>query len=274
MTIKIINDNKKMINKHLIEIKKNRITYITYIRHIKICYGVNVMTNIIEVDSIMKEYKEGQVVLAETSLKVQEGIFLAIVGPSGSGKSTLLNIMSGLLKPTRGRVFFNGDDITKYKDKKLSNFRRNNIGLIFQNYYLLSYLTNEENIKVGMSTKNNNYSINKISSILRIDDILSSFPTNISGGQQQRIAIARAIIKKPDILFCDEATGALDEANSKNVISLLHNVQKKLGITIAFVTHNHDIAKTADRIITLKDGKVYSDEINNDPIDIKETIWL
>lgn len=238
-----------------------------------ISIGGVVELNIISIEKVVMEYKKGEPILKKTSVDIEKGTFTAIVGPSGSGKSTLLNIMAGLLKPSEGKVLFDNKDITKFNDKKMSDYRRNRIGMVFQNYYLLSYLTIEENIKIGLSPNGNNFSVDELAKLLDISDILKSFPTNVSGGQQQRAAIARAVIKKPDVLFCDEATGALDEENSKKVISLLHHIQKNMGITVIFITHNHEIAKTADRIITIKNGEIFKNEINSNPIHVEQMIW-
>jgi putative ABC transport system ATP-binding protein len=229
--------------------------------------------SIISVYKVILEYKKGESILKGVSVDIEKGTFNAIVGPSGSGKSTLLNIMSGLLKPTKGKVLFDNKDITKFSDKEISDLKRNRIGMVFQNYYLLSYLTIEENIKVGLSPNGDNFSVDELAKLLGIADILKAFPTNVSGGQQQRAAIARAVIKKPDVLFCDEATGALDEENSKKVISLLHHIQKSMGITVVFITHNHEIAKTAHRIITIKNGEIFKDEINPNPINVEQMVW-
>lgn len=231
------------------------------------------MATIISVSNIMKQFKKHEVVLKGISLEIQAGTFTAMVGASGSGKSTLMNIMSGLLKPTQGEVLFHDKDITKFSESEISDFRRNDIGQMFQNYYLLSHLTVEENIKLGISKSGDHYSMEEIIKILGIQELLRHFPSELSGGQQQRVAIARALIKKPKILFCDEATGALDEANSKNVLSLLHRICQQYGVTIIFITHNHEIAKTADRIITVKDGMVYRDTLNTNPISVEQMSW-
>lgn len=231
------------------------------------------MKQIIKLERISKKFNN-QVVLKELSLEIIEGNFTAIVGPSGSGKSTLLNIMSGLSKPSSGRVFFEEDEITKYNENKLADLRRIKFGQVFQNYFLLSHLTIEENIKIGLNPNGDNYSFEEIVETLDIKSVLKKFPSSISGGQQQRAGIARAIIKKPRVLFCDEATGALDEENSRMAISLIHNIKEKYGITVVFITHNHEIAKTAERIITVTNGEIHKDIINSNQITAKEMNWV
>lgn len=232
------------------------------------------MKPILIVESISKIYNNTENALKNISLEIYENSFVTMIGQSGSGKSTLLNIISGLLKPTKGNVFFKSKDITKFSSNEISNFRRQDIGQIFQNYHLLNNLTVEENIKLGINPYSDNYDINTICEKLSIKAILKKFPSELSGGQQQRVSIARALIKKPTILFCDEATGALDEENSKNVIQLLHDIKKDYGVTIIFITHNHEIAKTSERIITVKNGSIFKDEINTNPILPSEMNWI
>lgn len=227
----------------------------------------------ITVNNLTKSYKNDVAVLKDITFKVEDGIFMVILGPSGSGKSTLLNVMSGLLKPTGGNVLYGERDITKFDSKRMSKFRRTEIGNVFQNYQLLSQLTVIENIKIGRSPKDKNLDIKTIANILQIGDILNEFPASMSGGQQQRVAIARAIVKKPGALFCDEATGALDEENSKNVIGLLRSIQKQLRMTVIFITHNNEIAKTADRVLTIKNGILVSDNYNPHPADVRQINW-
>lgn len=232
------------------------------------------MEAVLLINKVTKQFRKHEVILKEISLEIEAGTFTVMVGASGSGKSTLLNIMSGLLKPTSGSILYKGQDITKFDDNRLADFHRNEIGHIFQNYYLLSHLTVEENINIGISETGDHYELTEISKLLGIEDLLHHFPSELSGGQQQRVAVARAIIKKPSILYCDEATGALDEANSKKVISLLHLIRQQYGITIVFITHNHEIAKTADRVITVKDGSILHDMLCANPISVEQMSWV
>lgn len=230
------------------------------------------MTFILKADSITKTFAKEKVINGIT-LEIEENTFSVLLGPSGSGKSTLLNILSGLLTPSSGTVSHRGKDITALSEEKLAEWKRSFTGNIFQNYLLLNNLNVRENIEIGINKGRDALDFRQLTEILEIDHLLDKFPANLSGGQQQRVAIARAVIKKPDILFCDEATGSLDEANSKKVVSLLRSLQRAFGITVLFVTHNMQIAETADRIITIKDGRIYKDRHQEDPIQPEEMVW-
>lgn len=230
------------------------------------------MNNILKVENVTKDFDKEKV-LKGISLEVAANSFTAILGPSGSGKSTFLNVISGLMKPSSGKVIYENQVISAYKESELADWKRNEVGHIFQNYLLLENLTVEENIRIGIKANGEGFSFDRLVKILELDDLLDKYPTQISGGQQQRVAIARAIIKCPKILFCDEATGALDEANSKKVVELLHKVKKELGVTILFTTHNLEIAKTADRVITIRDGQIVKDIKNENPISASEMSW-
>lgn len=230
------------------------------------------MNNILKVENVTKDFDKEKV-LKGISLEVAANSFTAILGPSGSGKSTFLNVISGLMKPSSGKVIYENQVISAYKENELADWKRNEVGHIFQNYLLLENLTVEENIRIGIKANGEGFSFDRLVKILELEDLLDKYPTQISGGQQQRVAIARAIIKCPKILFCDEATGALDESNSKKVVELLHKVKKELGVTILFTTHNLEIAKTADRVITIRDGQIVKDIKNENPISASEMSW-
>lgn len=227
---------------------------------------------IICAENITHSYGNQQI-LKGITLSVNEGSFTAILGHSGSGKSTLLNVLSGLLKPTGGMVKCGDIVITRLSAARLADWRRDYTGSVFQNYLLLNNLTAEENIRVGISPKTNPLDFDKLVRLLEICDILEKFPAQLSGGQQQRVAIARAVIKGARILFCDEATGSLDEENSKKVVSLLHNLKYIFGMTVLFTTHNKQIAQTADRILTIKNGMIFGDVANKKPISADEMVW-
>lgn len=227
---------------------------------------------IICAENITHSYGNQQI-LKGITLSVNEGSFTAILGHSGSGKSTLLNVLSGLLKPTGGTVKCGDTVITRLSAARLADWRRDYTGSVFQNYLLLNNLTAEENIRVGISPKTNPLDFDKLVRLLDIGDILGKFPAQLSGGQQQRVAIARAVIKGARILFCDEATGSLDEENSKKVVSLLHNLKYIFGMTVLFTTHNKQIAQTADRILTIKNGMIFGDVANKKPISADEMVW-
>lgn len=235
------------------------------------------MKTIIKAEGIYKTFQDEEEILKGVQLEVEENTFTVILGPSGSGKSTLLNIMSGMLKPTAGRVWFRGEEVTSLRENDLAKWKRNHVGNIFQNYLLLENLTVRENIEIGKRQKTaadeENLNFDELVKMLQIEDLLDKFPGQLSGGQQQRVAIARAVIKKPEVLFCDEATGALDEENSKKVVGLLHELKKRYGITILFITHNHQISYTADRVIMIKNGQISHDYVNESPIEAKDMVW-
>ncbi|MGN1174130.1 MAG: ABC transporter ATP-binding protein [Roseburia sp.] len=235
------------------------------------------MKTIIKAERIYKTFQDEEEILKGVQLEVEENTFTVILGPSGSGKSTLLNIMSGMLKPTAGRVWFRGEEVTSLRENDLAKWKRNHVGNIFQNYLLLENLTVRENIEIGKRQKpaadEENLNFDELVKMLQIEDLLDKFPGQLSGGQQQRVAIARAVIKKPEVLFCDEATGALDEENSKKVVELLHELKKRYGITILFITHNHQISYTADRVIMIKNGQISHDYVNESPIEAKDMVW-
>lgn len=230
------------------------------------------MTMILSAQNITKQFAN-QEVLQGITLSIKKNTFTAILGPSGSGKSTLLNIMSGMNRTTSGTILIDNIEISMLSESNLANWKRTKSGNVFQNYLLLNNLTAEENIKIGIAPKKTSLPFDRLTALLGIEHLLKKFPFELSGGEQQRVAIARAVIKSPDILFCDEATGALDEVNSKKVIELLHMLKNMFEITILFTTHNQQIAKTADRVITIKDGTISQDIRNDHPINASEMIW-
>lgn len=231
------------------------------------------MSVILEAKSVSKKYEKDIYVLKDINLNFNTNSFTAILGHSGSGKTTLLNVLSTILKPTSGKVTYKGNEITGLGKSEIAEIRRKEIGFVFQNYLLLSNLTVRENILIGSAKEKEEMDINSLSILLGIDKLLDKLPYELSGGEQQRVSIARAVIKKPDILFCDEATGALDEDNSKNIVTLLHKIKNEYGMTVIFSTHNKKIASTADRIIFIRDGEIIHDEINNQPVLPENMNW-
>ncbi len=230
------------------------------------------MKTILKSENIKKKYGKESVVDG-ISLDIYENTFTVICGPSGSGKSTLLNILSGLIRPTAGKVWYEDKVISDYSEPQLADWKRLEVGNVFQSYMLLNNLTVEENIKISIAPGKTPLSFDRLTRMLEIDSILDKFPAQLSGGQQQRVAIARAVIKAPRLLFCDEATGALDEANSKKVVELLHSLKSAFGVTILFTTHNAQIAETADRVLTIKNGMLHKDVMNENPISAKDMVW-
>lgn len=220
---------------------------------------------ILESKNLTKEYISGDGTVKAIdgiSVKFEQGEFVAITGPSGSGKSTLLHNLSSLEAPTSGEVIYNEQSLAKYNDNQLSILRRRRFGFVFQNYNLVSELTGYENIVLPVMLdrkKIDEEYINKIVDVLGIRDRLNHLPSAMSGGQQQRIAIARALANKPAILFADEPTGNLDGKSGKEVLSLLKYVSKEFGITLILVTHDLHVAQQADRILSLEDGRIVSD---------------
>lgn len=210
----------------------------------------------IEAANICKSFKNGTVkVLKDVSVKIDRGSFVIILGASGSGKSTLLNVLSGLERLDSGSITVNGQDITSMTDKNLTRFRRVQVGFIFQQYHLLENLNVDKNVKMGADLiKNKDYReiINKVG----LSDKLNSKPSELSGGEQQRVCIARALAKKPNLLFLDEPTGALDEATGRAVLDYIINLQRETGFTMVMVTHNENIADTADTVIKMNSGKI------------------
>lgn len=219
----------------------------------------------IHCENLSKIYKCGEAsvfALDDVSLRLKDGSFTAITGPSGSGKSTLLHLLSGLDKPTKGSVFYRDNDLSKYNDNQLSVLRRRRFGFVFQSYNLVKELTGYENILLPImldSRKPDEEYLNRIIEMLGIRDRLSHLPSAMSGGQQQRICIARALANKPSVLFADEPTGNLDGKAGREVLTLLRTVSHELGITLVLVTHDLHVAEQADRVIRLVDGKVASD---------------
>ena len=214
----------------------------------------------IEAKNLTKKYKS-QVVLDIPEIKIAKGEFIAITGESGSGKSTLLNILSGLDRPTTGEVLVDGVNIARLRDRKLSKFRSQKIGFVFQFFYLQPFLRVLSNIEVAafptrIKRKIRKQQAVKMAENVGLGDKLDSFPRELSGGQIQRVAIARALINNPEILFADEPTGNLDSENSQQIIQLFEKINQETGMTIILVTHSPELASHADRIIHLKDGKI------------------
>ena len=227
----------------------------------------------IEVKDLTKIYGKGESeikALNGVSFELDKGEFVVVLGPSGSGKSTLLNILGGMDKATSGSVVVSGKEITKLKEKELSSYRRNDIGFVFQFYNLMPNLTALENVKLaerkqGMKSTT---ALNKVGLSKRYNN----FPSQLSGGEQQRVSIARAIVKKPSLLLCDEPTGALDSATGKNIVRLLQDLARDDN-TIIVVTHNANLALVADRVIRLSDGKIISNSLNENKLSVDEIEW-
>ncbi|MCK4519654.1 MAG: ABC transporter ATP-binding protein [Candidatus Omnitrophica bacterium] len=220
------------------------------------------MNELFRVESLIKTYHNGQELtkaLNGVSLSLYPGDYLAIVGPSGAGKSTLLHTLGGLDCPTTGRVFFEGRDVYRMKDKELSLWRSKNIGFVFQFYHLIEELNILENVTLALNLNKKKYSLKTIEKLLEylgIADKMKVFPSQLSGGQRQRAAFARALINEPNVILCDEPTGNLDKNSQEKIIALLDKLNKEKNITVVLVTHNLEIAKCAKRIMFIEDGGV------------------
>ncbi len=214
----------------------------------------------IHAKNIIKYYGTGESrfqALRGIDLEIKDGESAVILGASGSGKSTLLNILSGLERPDGGNVFYGSEDITALSDSALTRFRRDNIGFVFQQYYLLPGMTVEKNVRMGADLASNNEYTDIIKAV-GLGEKLEKYPSQLSGGEQQRVAIARAIAKKPKVLFADEPTGALDESTGRQVLDFMLKLQSKLGFTLIMVTHNQNIAQTAKTVIKMNSGRIES----------------
>lgn len=239
-----------------------------------ISHGGN-MKNFIELKNVKKTYIIGDQkynALDGVDLGISQGEFVVILGPSGAGKSTLLNLLGGMDKATSGSIFIGENDIAKYNDKQLTRYRANDVGFIFQFYNIMPTLTVEENVNLVKDLTNTS---KKSSDVLRSVGLLKhalKFPSELSGGEQQRVSIARAIMKNPKVLLCDEPTGALDSKTGVEILKLLRQ-QSDNDTTVIVVTHNALIADVADRVIKIKNGRVESNEINKHPKNIDEVKW-
>ena len=210
----------------------------------------------IKAENISKSFKDGKVrVLKEVSLEIQKGEFVVITGASGSGKSTLMSVLSGLERADEGKVFYGEEEITLMTDKQLTEFRRRTVGFIFQQYYLLSHLSVDKNVKMGADLAGNKDYLEIIEKV-GLYEKLKSRPAELSGGEQQRVCIARALAKKPEVLFLDEPTGALDEATGRSVLEYIAKLQREQGFTMIMVTNNLNIADMADTVIKMNSGKI------------------
>ena len=210
----------------------------------------------IKAENISKSFKDGKVrVLKEVSLEIQKGEFVVITGASGSGKSTLMSVLSGLERADEGKVFYGEEEITVMSDKQLTELRRRTVGFIFQQYYLLSHLSVDKNVKMGADLAGNKDYLEIIEKV-GLYEKLKSRPAELSGGEQQRVCIARALAKKPEVLFLDEPTGALDEATGRSVLEYIAKLQREQGFTMIMVTHNLNIADMADTVIKMNSGKI------------------
>lgn len=230
----------------------------------------------LKVDSIVKTYGDNDNfnrVIDGISFELEKGVLCALLGPSGSGKSTLLNVIGGLENIDSGRVIVDGIDVTSLSSKKLTEYRREKLGFVFQFYNLIGDLNVKENIEVGAEIVGNPMDIHELINSLGLEEHWNKLPSQISGGQQQRCAIGRALVKKPKLLLCDEPTGALDYKTSKDILRLIEKIVEEYGTTVIIATHNEEITRMAQRILRIKDGKVVLDIINDNVKKASELEW-
>ena len=230
----------------------------------------------LEIQNLKKSFGTGESrvdVLKGIDLSLERGEFCVLLGPSGSGKSTLLNIIGGIDTPDSGDITIDGERMGSMNEKKLTLYRRRHLGYIFQMYNLIPNLTVRENIEVGSYLGENPLNVDDLLDVLGLTEHQHKIPNQLSGGQQQRTAIGRAIIKNPDILLCDEPTGALDFKTSKEILKLIETVNQRYGNTVVMVTHNAALKDMADRVVRLRDGQIRHNDINTVKIPAEELDW-
>ncbi|MEW5954194.1 MAG: ABC transporter ATP-binding protein [Bacillota bacterium] len=231
---------------------------------------------LMKIDQVTKTYIMGEVTveaLRETSLDIFEGELLVILGPSGSGKSTLLNIIGGMDLPTSGRLVYNGEDLSKAADTRLTRFRRSEIGFVFQFYNLIPDLTARENVELAANLVDNPLPAAEVLKDVGLEERMEHFPSQLSGGEQQRVAIARAAVKNPRLLLCDEPTGALDHKTGKLILGLLAKINQERGSTVIIVTHNTAIGAMANRVTRMRSGKIVELTENPTPASPERIEW-
>ena len=234
------------------------------------------MKSFITFNNVKKTYKVGDVEINASDgvdFEVNKGEFVVIVGPSGAGKTTILNLLGGMDKATSGQILVDGQDVAKYSERQLTQYRRDDIGFVFQFYNLVQNLTALENVELATQISKNPLDVRMVLERVGLNKRLDNFPAQLSGGEQQRVAIARAIAKNPKLLLCDEPTGALDYQTGKAILGLLREMCDKYTMTVIVITHNSALAPMADRIIHLKNGQVASMNINERPKSIVEIEW-
>lgn len=230
----------------------------------------------IKFENVVKEYKMGEVTikaLDNASFEIEKGELALIVGPSGAGKTTTLNILGGMDKASSGKVFVDNKEITKLNNRKLIEYRRNEIGFVFQFYNLVQNLTAKENVELATQLCSDALNVDEILDKVGLKDRKDNFPSQLSGGEQQRVAIARAIAKNPKLLLCDEPTGALDYKTGKQILKLLQDTCRREKMTVVIITHNTAIAPMADKVIHFKNGTSEKIVINEKPISIDKIEW-
>ncbi|MCI5631881.1 MAG: ABC transporter ATP-binding protein [Bacilli bacterium] len=234
------------------------------------------MEYVVEFQNVYKYYHVGDSVIRATddvSFKIKKGEFAVVVGPSGAGKTTILNLLGGMEESDKGKIIVNGSNITYFDEKQLTNYRRNDVGFVFQFYNLMPNLTALENIELASEICKNALKPKDVLIEVGLEERMNNFPSQLSGGEQQRVAIARAIAKNPSLLLCDEPTGALDYQTGKSILKLLYDTSKKTGKAVIVITHNAAITKMADHVLYVKNGKIIKEEYNSSPTPIENIEW-
>jgi len=230
----------------------------------------------IKLEKVTKIYTTGEVetiALKDVDLEIKDGEVIVLLGPSGSGKSTMLNVCSGLDNPSSGKIIIDKDVISDMNGKQLTKFRRDNLGFIFQQYNLLQTLSVRENVEIGKEVGVDPFEVEDIVEQVGLTHNIDKYPYQLSGGEQQRVSIARAVVKKPKIMFCDEPTGALDEENAKEILGVIQKLNETYNTTVVLITHNPSIGVMADRIVKLKSGEIVEIINNEDKKRASEIIW-
>lgn len=236
----------------------------------------NLQNSYVKLDRVSKIYKMGEVEIRAVdniSFEISKGEFVVVVGPSGAGKTTVLNILGGMDTATKGNVFVDGSNIAKYNSHQLTAYRRDDIGFVFQFYNLVPNLTALENVELAMQICKNPLDAVDVLREVGLSDRMGNFPAQLSGGEQQRVSIARALAKNPKLLLCDEPTGALDYQTGKAILKLLQDMCREKGMTVIVITHNSALTPMADRVIHIKNGAVSAMELNTDPTPVEEIEW-
>ncbi|WP_406533946.1 ABC transporter ATP-binding protein [Methanobrevibacter sp.] len=234
------------------------------------------MSTIIEFKNVVKEYKSGDHILKamdNVNFTIDEGEFVVILGPSGAGKSTLLNLLGGLDSVTSGQIIVNGQNVEKFDDNQLTEYRAKNVGFIFQFYNLIPNLTSLENVELMKDIVDVDIDGLAVLDSVGLKDHASQFPAQLSGGEQQRVSIARAVAKKPTMLLCDEPTGALDSKTGVLILSLLQDMSNSQNTTVVIVTHNAILAEAADKVIRIKNGQIESVVVSENPKKVTDLDW-
>ncbi len=243
------------------------------------CYTIlrgEKMGAFVRFDQVKKTYRMGEVeiqALRDATFSVERGELCVIVGPSGAGKTTLLNILGGMDTLTEGRVFLGEEEISAYSPRQLTTYRRHDIGFVFQFYNLVPNLTALENVELASQICSSPLDAAQVLRSVGLGDRMANFPAQLSGGEQQRVAIARALAKNPQLLLCDEPTGALDYTTGKAILQLLQDMSRRQGMTVIIITHNSALTAMADRVIQVKNGSVTSEEINAAPVPVEAIEW-